>query len=131
MGITVTIAVPATIVAIEAVAEGLVQLNLAQLDAAERAGVELPTIYESGAVYRREPVGSERWQSIAEIVQRSPRAGDCEDLAAWRAAELRHAGEDASVRIVRTSRGSFHAIVLRGDGSVEDPSRILHDAEED
>lgn len=128
-GITVTVACPADPECLEALADGLVQVNLAQLERAEDEGVDVPSVYDCGAVYRREPVGSERWQTIAEMLQRRPRAGDCEDLAAWRVAELRHAGEDASVRIVRTARGSFHAIVLRADGSVEDPSRELAMAE--
>ena len=50
--------------------------------------------------------------------------GDCEDLAGYRAAELRMVGEPARVKIVPTSRGSYHAIVERGDGSLEDPSRL-------
>ena len=62
------------------------------------------------------------------------RTGDCEDLACWRVAELRMAGErnathaisvddlpDRSGRIVTT----FHIFILRGDGRSEDPSRLL------
>jgi hypothetical protein len=128
-GITVTVACPADPECLEALAAGLVELNIAQLAQAEVAGVDCPSIYDCGAIYRREPRGAERWQSIAEMMQRRPPAGDCEDLAAWRVAELARAGEDARVRIVRTSRGSYHAIVERGDGSTEDPSRELHDAE--
>jgi len=124
-GITVTVAVPADPGCLDALAEGLVLLDVAQLEHARAAGVATPSIYACGARYRREH-GGERWQSVAEMLQSRPPSGDCEDLAAWRVAELRCAGEEASVRIVRTSRGTFHAIVRYSDGTIEDPSRILH-----
>jgi len=127
-GITVTVAVPADPGCLDALAEGLVRLDVAQIEHARAAGVATPSIYACGARYRREH-GGERWQSVAEMMQARPPSGDCEDLAAWRVAELRCAGEDASVRIVRTSRGTFHAIVRYSDGTIEDPSRILHAAE--
>lgn len=123
-----TIAVPADPGCLDALAEGLVQLDVVQLEHARVSGVAVPSIYACGARYRRER-GGERWQSVAELMQSRPPSGDCEDLAAWRVAELRCAGEDASVRIVRTSRGTFHAIVQHADGTIEDPSRILHAAE--
>ena len=127
-GITVTVAVPADPGCLDALAEGLVLLNVEQLQHARAAGVATPSIYACGARYRREH-GGERWQSVAEMMQSRPPSGDCEDLAAWRVAEMRLTGEDASVRIVRTSRGTFHAIVQHADGTLEDPSRILHAAE--
>jgi hypothetical protein len=127
----VRIDVPPVPAAIESIAEGLVQLNLWMLEAAEVAGVEPPSLYDSGIRYRREPHGREHWQSAAEVT--SVGGGDCEDLAAFRVAELRYYDGDpgARVRVVRTPRGSFHAIVQRGDGSYEDPSRILLDQEHD
>jgi len=51
--------------------------------------------------------------------------GDCEDLAAWRAAELRIAGEPARVVVVRSAPGVLHAVVRRANGRIEDPSRRL------
>ena len=53
--------------------------------------------------------------------------GDCEDLAAWRAAELRKSGEDprAHVAVYQSGPRRYHAIVGRGDGTTEDPSRKL------
>ena len=123
-----TVSVPADPGCLDALAEGLVLLDVAQLERARAAGVDTPSIYACGARYRREH-GGERWQSVAEMLQSRPPSGDCEDLAAWRVAELRLTGEDASVRIVRTSRGTFHAVVSYSDGTIEDPSRILHAAE--
>jgi hypothetical protein len=114
--------------ALEAVAEGLVRLNEWYFTTAAERGVPVPILYRSGVVYRREAPGEEVWESAADVLGvMSDRAGDCEDLAAWRAAELRVFGgdPDAFVKIIRTRRGSFHAVVQRGDGVIEDPSRVL------
>lgn len=124
----VSINVPPYPPAIEAVAEGLVRLNVELMRFADERGVELPPLYDTDIVYRREPRGREWWQSTADVLGVvAKRSGDCEDLAAWRAAELRYFdGEPARVAIVTTRRGSFHAVVERADGSIEDPSRVLH-----
>jgi len=84
-----------------------------------------PPLYESGVRYRREPRGSERWQTPSQTLARGE--GDCEDLAAWRAAELRVSGEDLAARavVVRSGPRTWHAVVQRGDGSFEDPSAAL------
>lgn len=83
----------------------------------------LPPLYRSGAVYKREP--REVWRT-AEDVNRE-KWGDCEDLAAYRAAELRNSGEDAGASVVvrKTGHRTYHAQVRRGDGRIEDPSRVL------
>lgn len=87
-----------------------------------------PLLYESGVRYRREPPGHDKWVAVPVVLQR--RYGDCEDLASWRAAELAVHGERAKAfpKHVRTySDGSklFHIVVRRGNGRVEDPSRLL------
>lgn len=127
MTLRIEIRVPPTPAAIEAVAEGLVGLNFWMLQEMDARGFDVPLLYDSGVRYRRESVGSEWWESISDVMHVGAEGeGDCEDLAAWRAAELRYFyGEPARVRIGRTSRGSFHAVVERGDGTIEDPSRIL------
>lgn len=51
---------------------------------------ETPKIYKSGVKYAREPFGYESWPNIPVILRRG--VGDCEDLAAWRVAELRQEG---------------------------------------
>jgi hypothetical protein len=87
---------------------------------------ETPALYRAGVRYRREPEGQERWASIP-IVRRLG-FGDCEDLATWRAAELVVRGERARPisSHQRTPRGIlYHIRVLRADGRIEDPSRIL------
>jgi hypothetical protein len=89
---------------------------------AAREGRPIPPIYASGVRYdRRDP--NERWQLPSETLGR--RRGDCEDLAAWRAAELLLRGERASVGVRRTGPRVLHAIVVRANGSVEDPSKRL------
>lgn len=82
-------------------------------------------LYESGVVYQREPRGQERWLTPSRVVERG--VGDCEDLAAWRSAELHVTGEDpwAQTEVVQTSPTTWHAVVLRSDGSYEDPSAML------
>ena len=134
MTLHVRIRVPAFPAALEAVAEGLVRVNIVLLDYAVRRGVEVPALYDSGVRYVREPKGREWWETAQDLLSISTtKSGDCEDLASFRAAELRYfeGDDDACVRIVRTRRGSFHAIVQRGDGETEDPSRILLDIEAD
>jgi hypothetical protein len=119
--------VPPVRAAIERAAEGLVGLNEWMMEHAwERGGIELPPLYESGVVYRREPPGREWWETARDLVSiATHRSGDCEDLAAYRAAELRfYEGENARLVVIRTKRRTFHAIVEREDGTLEDPSRI-------
>lgn len=118
--------VPASIGAIESAAEGLCGLNYRLMHTARVGGGGFPVLYDSGIVYRRE-VAAEDWQNAIDLL-RSGR-GDCEDLAAYRAAELRCDGEPATVAIKRTRRGSYHAVVRRADGTTEDPSRILLELE--
>jgi hypothetical protein len=133
MALHVRIMCPPIPEAIEALAEGLVRLNVALMRFADEKGVELPPLYESGIKYRREPTGREWWESADDVVGlAAKKSGDCEDLAAYRAAELRYyEGEVARVAILRTSRGSFHAVVEREDGTLEDPSKILVEEERD
>ncbi len=126
----VRVNVPPVPEAIEAAVEGIVRLNCWYMEQADEHGVATPRLYhpECGIVYRREPAGQEWWESAADALGViTSRSGDCEDLAAYRAAELRtfFGDPDACVRIVRTRRGTFHAIVQRGDGTFEDPSRVL------
>jgi hypothetical protein len=127
MALHVRIDAPAIPEVLEALAEGLVGMNCVLMKLAEERGVSLPPLYESGVVYRKEPPGREWWETATDVLGMvSDRSGDCEDLAAYRAAELRYLhGEIARVKITRTPRGSYHAIVQRENGDLEDPSRIL------
>lgn len=88
--------------------------------------MKLPLLYKSGVRYKPEPNnGYEDFDNALVVLAR--KNGDCDDLVAWRIAELRKMGENAQVRIV-WPRGSrrYHAQVRRADGTVEDPSRVLN-----
>jgi hypothetical protein len=85
------------------------------------SGNDLPDLYLSGIRYKRER--GERWQNPHETYNK--RAGDCEDLALYRAVELCKRGINAFVRIYRTNSGGYHAIVEINPGIYEDPSRLL------
>jgi len=114
--------VPAAAPALNAVLEGLTALDAVLLAASERK----PSLYEQGVRYEPEPRGQEDWVNVRGVYRR--RRGDCEDLAALRAAELRvYEGEPARAVAYPSRRGpgKFHAVVLRADGSIEDPSRLL------
>lgn len=84
---------------------------------------DAPRLYDSGVRYRPEPRGSEEWVTVPDLLQRG--WGDCEDLAAWRCAELRLEGERATPCVRRSGPATYHALVCREDGSIEDPSRVL------
>lgn len=100
--------------------DGLLELNVRLMSLRRH-----PALYRAGIVYRRERRGHEEWQSASRLIHTGK--GDCEDLAAYRAAELVVSGEDADARarVVSTNKpGQLHTIVVRGDGAIEDPSRI-------
>lgn len=93
---------------------------------------ETPGVYEAGLQYQPEEIGHDDWRDIPSVLDHS--GGDCEDLACYRVAELRvRAGEACkpyvSWQIVHSKKyGNFtlyHIRVLRKDGSIEDPSKIL------
>jgi hypothetical protein len=96
--------------------EGLVQVD----DLVLAHNPDLPPLYASGAVYETRP--HRDWRRADQIVEEG--WGDCEGLSAWRAAELRASGEDpyARVGVYHTGPRRYHAIVLRGDDTIEDPS---------
>jgi hypothetical protein len=83
----------------------------------------LPPLYESGVVYKDEP--RDVWRHAVDVL--GEKWGDCEDLAAYRAAELRVSGEDpdAAVTVYQSGPGRYHAVVARSGGVLEDPSRAL------
>jgi hypothetical protein len=90
----------------------------------------VPPLYQSGVVYQEEPAdqGFESFDDAHVCYQRG--WADCDDLGAWRCAELRESGENANIRITwmkhptRTGR-LYHVTVRRADGTIEDPSKKL------
>jgi Transglutaminase-like superfamily len=84
----------------------------------------LPSILDGSVRYRPEPPGSEEWRTVDEVVRSG--YGDCEDLAAALAAELRvrrRIPARAIVRRANVGRG-YHAVVW-SRGRELDPSRWL------
>lgn len=106
---------------LKALLEGLAKANLAYL-------THVPTrpLYYTGVRYRPEQ-NAEQWLTVPYVLAR--RFGDCEDLAAWRAAELQKSGIDAKpdvlARIMPDGIWRAHAIVRLPDGTIEDPSEKL------
>ncbi len=103
--------------------QALVMVNRIAL----RSDKSIPPLYRSGCRYIREPKGEETFRDLYVI--RAKKGGDCAHLCAWRVAELQEAGENASLRVKWnvTRRGPrlFHVQVRRGNGTIEDPSRLL------
>jgi len=90
----------------------------------EMAAADFPDLYESGVVYRPE-IGTEYWKTAQELINDG--LGDCEDLANYRAAELRlKHGIDAHATAIKTGPGLYHAVVAGPDGCIlEDPTKLL------
>lgn len=91
----------------------------------------LPSIYEAGVRYRREPTCRtdgvahvcEEFLTAHEVVAR--KFGDCDDLGPWLAAQLRLTGDPKARAVAKPSAVGFHIVVIRGDGTIEDPSAQL------
>lgn len=109
-----------------------------------QSGGVIPPLYASGVIYKEDPPGEENWKDCYAIMKDGH--GDCDRLAAWRAAELRVAGIAAEAvlkwqwipravmigtgypaRLLGNAPGVWmvHCLVRFPDGSVEDPSKIL------
>lgn len=91
-----------------------------------------PWLYQAGIPYQHEPPGAENWDGIPKVLEQG--WGDCEDLVAWRCAELRvRAGlrvfPDFVWREITRPDGTpqivYHILVRFPDGRFEDPSRLL------
>jgi len=106
---------------LDAALEPVTKLNEQLLAAGQVPTFEdaLPT----GIKWKPEPPGGERFDHAGTVMAR--KWGDCDDLAPWHAASLRHTGEDPDAKAIvrRSGPSTWHAIVQRGDGSIEDPSK--------
>lgn len=99
--------------------QGLVKVNELILD--KTPGI--PGVYASGARWIATPHNT--WRRADQIALEG--WGDCEGLSSWRAAELHASGEDpdAIVGVYHTGPRKYHAIVVRGNDMIEDPSVLL------
>lgn len=101
--------------------EALVNINRMEI-----RDCRLPLLYKSGVRYKREPKGKEDWRDAVTVFREQH--GDCEDLSAYRIAELRNTGRWADpyirFRIAPDGMLIYHVMVLR-KGRLEDPSKIL------
>lgn len=101
----------------------------------KRVPAPYPMLYRSGLHYEPEP-GTEEWLDIPNMLSATGGTfpgpwADCEDLACWRAAELREQPKPVKAKPFAKWRqkpdGSYayHALVLLPDGRLEDPSLVL------
>lgn len=86
----------------------------------------VPTAEEAikdGVRWKPEPFDSEHFDHAAIVTRRG--WGDCDDLAPYHAASLRHTGEDPEAKAIvrRSGPHRWHAIVQRANGEIDDPSR--------
>jgi hypothetical protein len=101
--------------------EATTRLNEQMLKAGEIPTFERGLRY--GIQWRPEPKGDEHFDSADKVISR--KWGDCDDLAPWHAASLRVTGEDpaANAVVYQSGPARWHAVVQRGDGSIDDPSK--------
>lgn len=107
--------------------ESMVTIARDELRNSRLKGRKLPPLYRAGVRYLRED-GTENWKDPVTVFQDG--FGDCEDLAIWRVAELRNNHKAAKPYIryrtdPKTGMYIYHVMVMRADGRLEDPSRIL------
>jgi hypothetical protein len=98
----------------------LTALNMLYLRTHPRA----PLLHKSGVVYKTQPGSSERFKTIPAILAAGN--ADCDQLAPWRAAELRvRYGIAAMPEVKRMGKNLWHVYVRYPDGRVEDVSAAL------
>lgn len=118
---------------------GVVMANVFIMRRARAEGRPLPRLYESGVRFEPEP-NQGIWEDFADcLTVLSRNWGDCDDLVAYRCAELIETGEDPKARVKiywrkqtkpdGTKTNVYHAEVRRSNvsrfGPAEDPSRFL------
>lgn len=87
-----------------------------------------PQLYESGVACQDEPM-AERIGLIPDVIVYGH--GTPAELAAWRCAELRHAGKEASLRIVWQTLGTGTKVPVvqvrigKPAHAIEDPAQIV------
>lgn len=110
-----------------ALVDALAGVNLQYLRFMAAHRRQLPPMYTTGVRWQNQVMGNDKWRDIPRLLVTGK--GSCEDLAAWRAAELRLFGEAAKIDVETYELGNgsiiYHVTVERPDGSKEDPSAAL------
>jgi hypothetical protein len=112
--------------------EALIQADVDWLTLGNRWKT-VPLLYQSGVRFRREPDGApNEWPNIPAVLKAG--YAHCIGLASWRIAELRVRLNEPALKRIRVFHEErpgvgrvqeFHLQVARGDGTIEDPSRLL------
>lgn len=85
---------------------------------------ETPPLYKSGVRYVEQPMGVEEFKPIPLVLAAG--SGDCNQLAPWRAAEIRvRHGIKALPEVKQMGPRLFHVYVRLPNGEVEDTSARL------
>jgi hypothetical protein len=115
-------------------AEAEINLALAmltQIDLYQLRAYRVPALYSGQFRYRGErceaahvPGACERFLSALQVMAEGGWL-DCDDAAPWRAAELILMGDVRARAFCRRSLVGWHCLVRHGDGTTEDPSKIL------
>lgn len=106
---------------LNAALETTTRANEALLKAGEAPSIE--EAIRSGVRWKPERFKDGEHFDLASTVA-TRKWGDCDDLAPWRAAERRLLGDiNAKAIAKRSGPNRFHAVVLTGDGQIEDPSK--------
>lgn len=116
---------------VRVIAEAAILSSRAYIRGLKAHGKALAPLYKSGVFYQNEEPGKpDHCVDIRELYERGH--GDCLHLSVARVAELRESGEDSRAKIrltfkpLKNKKGRlFHVTVRRGNGTVEDPSKIL------
>lgn len=89
-----------------------------------RAHPRTPLLKASGVRYQTQPKGCERFRTVPAVLAAGQ--GDCDQLAPWRAAELRvRYGIRAMPEVKKMGANLWHVYVRMPDGRVEDISAHL------
>src|SRR6267142_3405607 len=106
---------------LDAALESVTRLNESMLERGEVPPFD--RALKQGLRWKPEPPGGEFFDHAQKIIGR--KWGDCDDLAPYHAASLRHSGEDPNAVAIakRSGPNRWHAVVQRSDGSIDDPSR--------
>lgn len=111
---------------IEAMANGLALVNVEYLNAFPNT----PLLYESGLYYCDDDTFrvKDPWNDIPVMLEKG--CGNCTAIVAWRLAELWRMGHDdaeadAIHQTLPNGKTLFHLRIRRGNGSIEDPSKVL------